>query len=291
MVYTQRRNAKLMLLMILVVWLLSATISIPPLFGWGKPSASLKLKEQRCAVSEDIKYQIYASFFSFYLPLTTMIIIYLNIYRTARKIKKREMDTAGRLKVTMGTMQSSVYMPDSMNNIKSQTELLLDDSNNNNNNNNATQIAPSSEHAMTASSNKTKKSSKKTKISLKNAVSEHGSFESKAISISSGDTANSEMKPHRLSVNLQSSILLNSPNHQPGGGHHGVQNGGHVTMTTPSSNAGSRRGSFGRRVGRRLTNVFKRTSNASSTHGKNQKATRTLGIIMVSPVQLNRRSV
>ena len=66
MVYTQRRNAKLMLLMILAVWLLSATISIPPLFGWGKPSETLKRKKI-CAVSEDIRYQIYATFFSFYL--------------------------------------------------------------------------------------------------------------------------------------------------------------------------------------------------------------------------------
>ena len=271
-----------MLHKILCVWLLSATISIPPLFGWGKPSASLKLKEQRCAVSEDIKYQIYASFFSFYLPLTTMIIIYLNIYRTARKIKKREMDTAGRLKATMGTMRNA-SMPDSMNNIKSQTELLLDDQNQ--------QLAPSEHHVTTVNANKTKKSSsKKTKVSLKNAVSEHGSFESKAISISSGDTGNSEIAkptPHRLSFNLcQSSILLNSPNHHS---HSGGQNGGHVTMaTTPQLNAGARRGSFGRRVGRRLTNVFKRTSNASSTHGKNQKATRTLGIIMVSGLELCR---
>jgi len=97
MKYTQRRNFKLMLLMIIVVWLLAGLISIPPLFGWGKPSARLQ-REYVCSVSDDLKYQIYATLLAFYLPLIVMIIIYLNIFRAARKIKKREMETAGRIK-------------------------------------------------------------------------------------------------------------------------------------------------------------------------------------------------
>ncbi len=92
MKYTQKRNAKLMLLMILAVWLLAATISIPPLFGWGKPSASLAI-DFVCAVSSDLKYQIYATMLAFYLPLLVMIIIYINIFRAAAKIKKREAET------------------------------------------------------------------------------------------------------------------------------------------------------------------------------------------------------
>ena len=98
MVYTQRRNAKLMLLMIVIVWLTSALISIPPLFGWGKPSARLEI-DKLCAVSSDLKYQIYATLLAFYLPLITMIIIYINIYRAANKIRKREMETSGRLQI------------------------------------------------------------------------------------------------------------------------------------------------------------------------------------------------
>jgi 5-hydroxytryptamine receptor 7 len=94
--YTQRRNAKLMLTMILVVWLLSALISIPPLLGWGKPSARVAL-DGTCAYSSDLKYQIYATLCAFYLPLAVMIIIYINIYRAANKIRKREMETAGHL--------------------------------------------------------------------------------------------------------------------------------------------------------------------------------------------------
>ena len=113
MQYTQRRNFKLMLLMIIVVWLLAGLISIPPLFGWGKPSARLQ-REYVCSVSDDLKYQIYATLLAFYLPLIVMIIIYLNIFRAARKIKKREMETAGRLKYTPSLSVSPDYQIESL---------------------------------------------------------------------------------------------------------------------------------------------------------------------------------
>lgn len=104
MKYTQKRNARLMFLMILVVWLLSATISIPPLFGWGKPSKSLK-ETFICQVSSDLKYQIYATLFAFYLPLIVMIIIYINIFRAAAKIKKREAERIARPQLTNNTSE------------------------------------------------------------------------------------------------------------------------------------------------------------------------------------------
>lgn len=100
MVYTQRRNARLMFLMILVVWLVSALISIPPLFGFGKPSSRLDSGGNICAVSSDLKYQIFATMLAFYLPLITMIIIYINIYRAAEKLIKKE-------QLNNGTIRSS----------------------------------------------------------------------------------------------------------------------------------------------------------------------------------------
>lgn len=100
MVYTQRRNAKLMFLMILVVWVVSALISIPPMFGWGKPSSRLGNGGNICAVSSDLKYQIFATLLAFYLPSILMIIIYFNIYRAAEKINKKEQETNGMLHFT-----------------------------------------------------------------------------------------------------------------------------------------------------------------------------------------------
>ena len=102
MVYTQRRNAQLMLLMIVTVWLISGLISIPPLFGWSRPSSRLEL-ENVCAVSSDLKYQIFATLLAFYLPLIVMIIIYLNIYRAAKKLKQREAETNGQLQYSLST--------------------------------------------------------------------------------------------------------------------------------------------------------------------------------------------
>ena len=117
MKYTQRRNAKLMFLMILVVWLLAAVISIPPLFGWGKPSARLPT-EMLCSVSDDLKYQIYATMLAFYLPLLVMIIIYINIFRAAAKIKKREAETSAR-------PQFNNLASESGNHFRAQHEPLL----------------------------------------------------------------------------------------------------------------------------------------------------------------------
>ena len=147
MVYTQKRNAKLMLLMILVVWCVSAIISIPPLFGWGKPSSRLEIY-QTCEVSTDLNYQIYATLFSFYIPLIAMIIIYIAIYRAALHIKKREMETSCRTQYN----QNLPYSPDSMGNIKSQVEPLLNQNNNFNFTNKHSTFSESSSVKKTSSS-------------------------------------------------------------------------------------------------------------------------------------------
>ena len=76
--------------MILCVWLLSALISIPPLFGWGRASKTIEI-EGICLVSQDFRYQIYATLLAFYLPLIVMIILNIIILRTAKKLTEKEM--------------------------------------------------------------------------------------------------------------------------------------------------------------------------------------------------------
>ena len=242
MVYTQRRNAKLMLLMILVVWLLSALISIPPLFGWGKPSARLH-EHQICAVSSDLKYQIYATLGAFYLPLIVMIIIYINIFRAANKIKKREMETAGRLQfsIPLGTYTNSDYIP--------QTEPLLNEPNT--------------------------KSSKNLDVvaTLKSSESENASIESKLYhsSVSSQEIANNVNNEHRLSTPSQTQGILSSA---PMNHHH---SGSHVILNAIGNSPGNLK-RFGRRLTLALGGIKRNSSQSAS--GKNQKATRTLGVIM-----------
>jgi len=84
--YAVKRTPARMALMILSVWILSALISIPPLFG----SWKAEYKEGHCEVSQDIGYQFYATIGAFYLPLAVMIFIYYRIYVVSSRISRAE---------------------------------------------------------------------------------------------------------------------------------------------------------------------------------------------------------
>ena len=83
--YAIKRTPKRMGLTILIVWSVSAVVSIPPVFGWKTPSPPNK-----CMISSDIGYQIYATLCAFYLPLFVMICVYFRIWRVSSKIAKAE---------------------------------------------------------------------------------------------------------------------------------------------------------------------------------------------------------
>jgi hypothetical protein len=282
MVYTQRRNAKLMLLMIIIVWLLSALISIPPLFGWGKPSSRLE-KDKLCAVSNDFKYQIYATTLAFYLPLLVMIIIYINIYRAANKIKKRDAETAGRLQVNSPTLMlnSDEYV---LNTNKSQsTEPFLHQVNAKNKQTySETNIFENPLYNKNVNNKFDKKLKKiESKIGSKKSGSEsETSIESKLLVHSSFSSQENIKKFRENSQTMAIISSLDACNNN---------NANHISSSHLTVNViglgppRSRSSSFGRNLGRRFTNVFsgiKRNSGTSSSHGKNQKATRTLGVIM-----------
>lgn len=286
-VYTQKRNAKLMLLMVLIVWCISAIISIPPLFGWGKPSSRLKIY-QTCQVSTDLKYQIYATVFSFYLPATVMIIIYIAIFRAAAHIKKRELETSCRAQFNPGPSltltQDTKYQENSINNgNKNSTDSSVfndlsckkNSSSTNINNNSNNYLIKSNKNStknfkdilniivnpFDKRDGKNKKANKKSKAKS-NSDSDHGSLESKLVN-SNQDSSNQK------NTNQLSTIVI-----------HQNHSGSHVTVNAMAS---GRRNSIGKKLGRRLTQAFsgfKRNSSQPTIHGKNQKATRTLGVIM-----------
>lgn len=77
--YIAKRNNKLMVTMVTLSWLVAALISIPPLFGWRQ-----EYKEGVCEYSENLGYQIYATFGAFYIPTIIMVILYARIYQIAR---------------------------------------------------------------------------------------------------------------------------------------------------------------------------------------------------------------
>jgi hypothetical protein len=281
MVYTQRRNAKLMLLMIIIVWLLSALISIPPLFGWGKPSSRLE-KDKLCAVSNDFKYQIYATTLAFYLPLLVMIIIYINIYRAANKIKKRDAETAGRLQINSPTLMLNSD-ESVLNSNKSQlTEPFLQQITNKNKqtgsdtnifenplyNKNVNKIIDKNLKKFESKIASNKKSGSESEASIESKLLLHSSF-------SSQDNIK-KFRENSQTMAVISSLDSNNNTNNFSSSHLAVNV---VGLGPPRS----RSSSFGRNIGRRFTNVFsgiKRNSGTSSSHGKNQKATRTLGVIM-----------
>ncbi|CAM4646772.1 unnamed protein product [Leuciscus chuanchicus] len=78
--YPVRQNGWCMAKMVLSVWLLSASITLPPLFGWAQ-----NVNDDRvCLISQDFGYTIYSTAVAFYIPMTVMLVMYNRIYRAAK---------------------------------------------------------------------------------------------------------------------------------------------------------------------------------------------------------------
>lgn len=83
--YGVKRTPKRMLFCVFIVWMGAAFISLPPVLILGNEKT-----DTSCSVSQNQGYQIYATFGSFYLPLTVMMVVYYKIFSAARKIVKDE---------------------------------------------------------------------------------------------------------------------------------------------------------------------------------------------------------
>nr|XP_056711825.1 5-hydroxytryptamine receptor 7-like [Euleptes europaea] len=78
--YPVRQDGKLMAKMVFIVWLLSASITLPPLFGWAKNITV----ERVCLISQDFGYTVYSTGVAFYIPMTVMLVMYNRIYKAAQ---------------------------------------------------------------------------------------------------------------------------------------------------------------------------------------------------------------
>ncbi|CAH8452737.1 unnamed protein product [Schistosoma turkestanicum] len=113
--YASRRTPRRMAAMIATAWIGSALISVPPNFGWKEP-----FQKCACEYSKNVGYQVYATFFAFYLPLFVMIILYGRIFKLAR-----EMSHSGQSKMTPGVSRKSTEIPENVSN-NSNSEPILD---------------------------------------------------------------------------------------------------------------------------------------------------------------------
>uniref|UniRef100_A0A672ZKA4 5-hydroxytryptamine receptor 7 n=1 Tax=Sphaeramia orbicularis TaxID=375764 RepID=A0A672ZKA4_9TELE len=78
--YPVRQNGCCMAKMILSVWLLSASITLPPLFGWAQNVNDGRV----CLISQDFGYTVYSTAVAFYIPMSVMLFMYYRIYRAAK---------------------------------------------------------------------------------------------------------------------------------------------------------------------------------------------------------------
>ncbi|XP_075067339.1 5-hydroxytryptamine receptor 5A [Mixophyes fleayi] len=79
--YTLKTRKRISNIMILLTWLLSAVISLSPLFGWGETFSEVN---EECQVSQDPSYTIFSTFGAFYLPLCVVLFVYWKIYKAAK---------------------------------------------------------------------------------------------------------------------------------------------------------------------------------------------------------------
>jgi nitrate/nitrite transporter NarK len=73
--------------MIMIVWILSATISIPPIIATILGSDELRNfnELQQCELSNNKVYVIYSACGSFYIPALIMTVVYAQVFIETRK--------------------------------------------------------------------------------------------------------------------------------------------------------------------------------------------------------------
>ncbi|KAF6772342.1 hypothetical protein AHF37_08579 [Paragonimus kellicotti] len=83
--YAAKRTPQRMVLMIGSVWIASALISIPPMFGFKE-----EFVPGKCEYNNNVIYQIYATCGAFYIPLVVMIVLYGRIFILARRMAQED---------------------------------------------------------------------------------------------------------------------------------------------------------------------------------------------------------
>ncbi|XP_067145437.1 probable G-protein coupled receptor No18 [Centruroides vittatus] len=87
--YAQKRTLKRVLVMILLVWVISILISVPPLIGWNDWPDMFD-ETTPCRLTEEKGYVIYSSSGSFFIPLFIMTTVYFKIFQaTKRRLREK----------------------------------------------------------------------------------------------------------------------------------------------------------------------------------------------------------
>ncbi|RWS30558.1 5-hydroxytryptamine receptor-like protein [Leptotrombidium deliense] len=84
--YVRKRNSATITITIALVWSVACLVSVCPLLGLKDPNFEHRIKvDKRCLISQDITFQVLATFAAFYCPLLLILLLYWRIYKVARK--------------------------------------------------------------------------------------------------------------------------------------------------------------------------------------------------------------
>ncbi|EFA10707.2 5-hydroxytryptamine receptor 2A-like Protein [Tribolium castaneum] len=97
--YIHTRNSHRIGIMIVVVWSIALVVSLAPQIPQFKDPEYLKRIQEKhqCLVSQDLKYQIFATSSTFYVPLLVIFVLYWKIFQTARKRIRRRREMKGQV--------------------------------------------------------------------------------------------------------------------------------------------------------------------------------------------------
>uniref|UniRef100_H3DD42 Alpha-2B adrenergic receptor n=1 Tax=Tetraodon nigroviridis TaxID=99883 RepID=H3DD42_TETNG len=89
--YGRQRTPKRIKAAIVVVWLISAIISFPPLLSLNKSEAEDQENERgpQCQLNDERWYILYSTIGSFFAPCLIMILVYVKIYQIAKQRSRR----------------------------------------------------------------------------------------------------------------------------------------------------------------------------------------------------------
>ena len=83
--YERFRTYKFIAMLITIAWTTAIMIPLPPLIFFGHESVH---ETHQCLVSQNKIYTVYSTFTAFYLPLSVMCFVYLQLYKKASQISE-----------------------------------------------------------------------------------------------------------------------------------------------------------------------------------------------------------
>ena len=83
--YERFRTYKFMAVLITIAWTIAIMIPLPPLIFFGHEDV---LETKQCLVSQNKLYTVYSTFTAFYLPLSVMCFVYLQLFKKASEISR-----------------------------------------------------------------------------------------------------------------------------------------------------------------------------------------------------------